>query len=101
MNSKQIKKYRDIAHMNKEAFLCMNSLNLSTGDSIINHNLILLSVKPNSEISETEEWTGFVQNIKIFVKKHLNITNKNFENQISALSKKIESDVSQIKKILE
>ena len=78
MNSKTIKKYKDIAHLNREAFMFLSFLNMSTGSQeIINQNIVILSIPDSSDgnFDETEEWTGFVQTMKIFIKKQLAYTN--------------------------
>jgi hypothetical protein len=63
MNSKTIKKYQDIAALNKETYLLMNSIGWDWGSwekSLIHNNKILLSLEVVDETRETNEWVGFV-----------------------------------------
>ena len=61
MNSKTIKKYQDIAALNKETFLFLNAFERSTWvKSLIYNNKILLSLEVTDETKETSEWVGFV-----------------------------------------
>ena len=61
MNNKTIKKYKDIAALNKEAFLFFNAIKrLTWVKSLIYNNKILLSLEVNDETKETSEWIGFV-----------------------------------------
>ena len=72
MNSKTIKKYQDIAALNKEAYMLMNTIGVSFdswGESLIHNNRILLSLEVNDETKETDEWVGIVSTMKIFTKK--------------------------------
>ena len=95
MNSKQIKKYKDIAHLNKEANLCLATLGLPSGDPLVGKNKIILTLHAYNEdgLQETEEWTGFVQTIKVFIKRHLASTNDNIDNSV----KQIKSEMKTIK----
>ena len=69
MNSKDIRKYKHIAELNQEAFQSLKSIGLTF--NIIENNKLILTLIMNDEMQETEEWIGFVQTIKIYIKKHL------------------------------
>ena len=72
MNSKTIKKYKDIAHLNKEAYLILSMVGLVSKSKLVKNNRILLSIKVNENTTtETEEWAGFATTMKNFFKKNL------------------------------
>ena len=92
MNSKDIKKYKQIAELNLEAFRILTYIGYfnKEGRSLINNNKLLLTLKHDEEgASETEEWIGFVQTIKIFIKKQLHHTQDSF----TALSRSLKGDI--------
>ena len=72
MNSKEIKKYKHRAELNLEAFKILAEIKYfsKSGRALIKNNILQLTLNLNDEQSETEEWVGFVQTIKIFIKKH-------------------------------
>ena len=77
MNSKTIKHYQNVAALNKETYLLLNTIGWkwnSWGKSLIKNNKILLSLEVNDENKETNEWVGIVSTMKIFIKKMNSIT---------------------------
>ena len=58
-----------MAALNKEAYQFMNTLGLKY--PLIKHNKIIISLEVNDEgVKETSEWIGFVQTMKIYIKRH-------------------------------
>ena len=58
-----------MAALNKEAYQFMNTLGLKY--HLIKHNKIIISLEVNDEgVKETSEWIGFVQTMKIYIKRH-------------------------------
>ena len=98
MNSSTIKKYQDISELNVEAYMFMNTIGKSWSTwehSLIKNNRILLSLQVNDErSSETNEWVGIVSTMKIFIRKHLAVTN---ENIIKNINNKIEHRMGDMK----
>ena len=98
MNSSTIKKYQDISELNVEAYMFMNTIGKSWSTwehSLIKNNRILLSLQVNDErSSETNEWVGIVSTMKIFIRKHLAVTN---ENIIKNINNKIENRMGDMK----
>lgn len=70
MNSKSIMKYQDMAALNKEAYNFMNFFGFKY--PLMKKNRLLLTLEASNDEGETGEWGGFVQTMKIFVKKSLN-----------------------------
>ena len=101
MNSKTIKKYKDIAHLNKEAFMFYKTIGVSPGQNLISNNKVLLSLVVGDEQQETEEWTGFVKTMKIFVKKHLAINSERTSEQIQVISKKVDQKIDALENKLD
>lgn len=69
MNSKSIMKYQDMAALNKEAYNFMSFWGIK--NPLMKKNRLLLTLEIASDEGETSEWGGFVQTMKIFVKKQL------------------------------
>ena len=71
MNSKEIKKYLHRSELNLEAFKIINFFQDLTKS--LKQTSVMIVVLNGSEgmAEETEEWVGFVQTVKLFIKKHL------------------------------
>ena len=71
MNSKEIKKYLHRSELNLEAFKIINFFRDLTKS--LEQTSVMIVVLNGSEgmAEETEEWVGFVQTVKLFIKKHL------------------------------
>ena len=84
MNSKDIKKYVYIAELNEEAQLMIKALEsfgmMREQEKIVQNNQLILSLKTEEEHEANEEWVGFIQSIKIFIKKSLKISNEETKN---------------------
>jgi len=89
MNSKVIKRYQDIAALNRETFQFMHQMGWDSKIQLIIQNKIILTLKVADEQQEGSEWTGFVQTMKIFIKKHLAITNDKFQDTVKTLKTQI------------
>ena len=75
MNSHKIKRYQDIAALNKEVYeflAAVGLLSLLTSKEQINQNKIVIAMTPTEETAEeTDEWVGFVQTMKHFMRKNV------------------------------
>ena len=75
MNSHKIKRYQDIATFNKEVYeflAAIGILSFISNKKQINQNKIVIAAESNDEASdETDEWVGFVQTMKLFVRKNV------------------------------
>ena len=77
MNSKTILEYKDVADLNKEIQVFLAAINVCKwNEPLIRNNKMILSLKADVGLNEeSNEWVGFVQTMKIFVRKHLSLTN--------------------------
>ena len=75
MNKQDIKKYEYIADLNEEALMMINSLprmkRTFDGEKqqLVKKNQLIVSIKTKEDQEDTEEWVGFIQTIKLFMKK--------------------------------
>ena len=71
MNSKEIKKYVHRSELNLEAFKVIHFFRNLT-NSLKKTSVIMIGLNGSEgQAEETEEWVGFVQTVKLFIKKHL------------------------------
>ena len=106
MNSKSIMKYQDMASLNKEAYQFMNHWGFK--HPLIKKNRLLVTLEVLSDEGETSEWSGFVQTMKMFVKKQLQenqykliefIKGKNsgMRQAVTNMQSTMKSDISEVK----
>ena len=64
------------------------------------HNLLLLSLQKQDEEEETSEWIGFVQTMKIFIKRSFAYTNNRVDVQIDEVKSEMKDMKQTLKTIL-
>ena len=106
MNSKSIMKYQDMAALNKEAYQFMNHWGFK--HPLIKKNRLLVSLEVANDEGETSEWSGFVQTMKIFVKKQLQENqgklidffkekNAGLRHVVTSMQSTVKTDINEVK----
>ena len=96
MNSKMPMRYKNIASYNRETYQFLKSIRLlkiieKFYQPQINQNKVVITLQEEENISEeTEEWAGFVQTMKKFVRKQHQASNQNIQTYIDERLTKIE-----------
>ena len=116
MNSKMPMRYKNIASYNRETYQFLKFIGLlqiiekqeKFSQPQINQNKVVITLQEEENISEeTEEWAGFVQTMKKFVRKHFLATNQNIQNIEELIQKqdkrltKIEESQAEMKEMKE
>ena len=98
MSSKDIKTYKNKVQLNREAFLFLEKMGwLNNIESLIQNHRILLSLKATEDDQRFDEWTGFINSIKKFIKSRFDTSNLKMTDEIA----KVMRTIKQVKDTLE
>ena len=107
MNSKMSMRYKNIASYNRETYQFLKFIGLlqiieKFYQQQINQNKVVITLQEEGGISEeTEEWAGFVQTMKKFVKKQLQATKDDIIQKQDERLTKIEKSLAEMKEMKE
>ena len=93
MNSKMSMRYKNIASYNRETYQFLKTIRLlqfieKFSRPQINQNKVVITLQEEEDISEeTEEWAGFVQTMKKFVRKQHQATNQSIDERLTKMEK--------------
>ena len=86
MNSSTILKFKDIAQLNREAYMILQFL----GVKMIYTNQIIMTIPDEENVENKEEgWTGFVQALKQYIKIHVTTKVKAVSANIAGVEQRL------------
>ena len=91
MNKKMIMMYENRVALNREAFKFLEKIRWFKGKmALVQNNRILISLKTNEDTQGSDEWVGFIQAIKKFMK----ISNMKMVDEVVNQSDKLEKKIT-------
>ena len=98
MNSATVLKFKDIALLNREAYMIMKCFNIK----MIHTNRLIITI-PDEEIEQTQDdnWTGFIQTMKVYIRKNVTSQVRNVSNKISKIEIRLKNVSSKVSKMEE
>lgn len=87
MNSATILKFKDIAQLNREAYLVMQYL--PNTRMVYTNKLILTIADEEDRQNDDEGWTGFVQTLKVFIKGNVTSNIKLVSGKVTKLENRL------------